>query len=111
MTTVTQTGYERDTQGAWISKDPNARLLYTLDWSEWLLNADTIASSTVTVQSRANDAAPLVKVSSSNTTNQVLTTLSGGNPGKVYTVTVQVTTTNSLIDRRSFRIKVENRSA
>jgi len=35
----------------------------------------------------------------------------GGGVGKVYTVTAAITTADGLIDRRSFRIKVENRSA
>jgi hypothetical protein len=37
--------------------------------------------------------------------------LSGGQVGKVYTVTAEITTADGSTDRRSFRAKVENRSA
>ena len=112
MCTITSTGYERDNQGIWIRKDPNAALVYTFDWQEWLPTGDTIASVNYTLQVRANDPTPLVRQSqgvSSGTKTYV--EISGGGAGKVYTVTAAVTTADGSIDRRSFRIRVENRSA
>ncbi len=111
MTTAT-TGYQQDNLGSWISKDPSAQLVYYMDWSEWLPTGDTIATASYTLQVRANDPAPLVRVSQgvqSNTISYV--EISGGGAGKIYTVTASITTADGLVDRRSFRIKVENRSA
>ena len=110
--TVIKTGYEKDTLGSWIAKDPEAELIYSMDWSQWLLGTDTIYAVTYALQVRANDPEPLVKVESGilqGTTTWVK--INGGQVGKVYTVTADVTTASGDKDRRSFRIKVENRSA
>ena len=111
--TITISGYQQDNLGAWIAKDPSASLVYSLDWTEWLGTTDAIQSVDVTLQVRANDPQPLVLVSSGKDSPGKVTycQLSGGQVGKVYTVTTEVTTENGLIDSRSFRIKVENRSA
>lgn len=113
MTTIQKTGYEKDNQGSWIAKDPQAQLIYSMDWSDWLPQGDILASVTYSLQVRANDPQPLVKESQglaeSNTWTYV--ELSGGQIGKVYTVTAEITTDSGLTDRRNFRIKVENRSA
>jgi hypothetical protein len=113
MTTVTKTGYERDTIGLWISKDVEARLTYTFDWTDWLPTGDTISAVAYTLQTRANDPDPLIKHSEGRVAGNLKTyiELGGGNVGKVYSITCQVTTVDGLIDRRSFRVKVENRSA
>ncbi len=110
--TVYKTGYQRDNLGSWISKDPVAQLIYSMEWVEWLPAGDTIASVEYTLQVRANDPEPLVKESSGTQGDTVTyVELSGGQVGKIYTVTAEVTTTDGLTDRRSFRVKVENRSA
>jgi hypothetical protein len=113
MTTVTKTGYERDTTGLWISKDVEARLTYTFDWTDWLPTGDTVSAVTYTLQVRANDPDPLIRHSSGITgaSKKTYVELGGGAIGKVYTITCQVTTADGLIDRRAFRVKVENRSA
>jgi hypothetical protein len=113
MSTLTRTGYEKDNIGSWISKDPEAALIYSMDWSDWLpLNA-TISAVTYTLQVRANDPDPLIKGTSGRSQGNTVTyvELSGGQAGKTYTVTAQITTDTSLVDRRSFRVKIENRSA
>lgn len=110
---ITKTGYYADNQGSWIAKDPQAQLTYTLDWSQWLGVGETLTSSSYSLQVRANDPQPLVKVSEGfdpiNSTTFV--ELASGQVGKVYTVTATITTSEGNTDRRSFRIKVENRSA
>jgi hypothetical protein len=110
--TITRTGYERDNQGVFILKDPSAELVYSMDWSDWLPAGDSILSATYSLQVRANDPAPLIRgqqgVISGNTS---FVELSGGQVGKLYTVTAEITTSDGLVDRRSFRVKVENRSA
>lgn len=110
--TQIKTGYETDTTGSWIRKDPSAHLTYSMDWSEWLPDGDTIASVTYTLQVRANDPTPLV-LDSSGVQSNIITycEIHGGGVGKIYTVTALVTTVDGLVDSRSFRIKVEHRSA
>lgn len=111
-TTVEKTGFQRDTQGIWIPKDRLATLTYTLDWTEWLPTGDTVTACTWTVQARANDPTPLTQVTSGiQSGTKTFVKLSGGQASKVYTVTASVTTNDGLIDRRSFRVKIENRSA
>lgn len=108
---ATITGYKQDSQGAWIPKDTEARLVYSMDWSEWLAQGQTIVSVDYTHNSRANDADPIIihteGVQSGNIT---FAELSGGSLGKIYTITAAITTDDGSLDRRSFRIKVENRS-
>lgn len=106
------TGFQVSDQQLWIAKDPQAQLSYVFDWSEWLVSGDTIDSVDYTVNARINDPNPLVKVSE-GISNDVKTfvELSDGQATKSYTVSVKVTTANGLIDRRSFKVRVENRSA
>jgi hypothetical protein len=112
MSTISRTGYEQDSQGIWISKDPNARLTYSFDWSEWLPTGDTISTVNYTLQVRANDPAPLVRQSQGVQSGTITyVEISGGGAGKIYTVTAAITTVDGLLDRRNFRVKVENRSA
>lgn len=110
--TITRTGYEKDNQGSWILKDTQAVISYSMDWTDWLLGTDTIATVAYTLQVRANDPAPLVKIDSSVSQGKITyVQVSGGQAGKIYTVTAKVTTVAGVVDRRSFRIKVEERSA
>lgn len=112
MTTLTRTGYQKDNTGVWIPKDNLAQLIYSMDWSEWLPTGDTITAVTYTVQARANDPAPVVKGSNGIQSGYITyVTLSGGQVGKIYTVTASITTSSGLVDRRNFRVKIEERSA
>lgn len=112
MSTITSTGFERDNQGIWIRKDPQAQLVYTFDWSEWLPTGDTISTVNYTLQVRANDPTPLVRQSQGvQSGTKTYVEISGGGAGKIYTVTAAITTTDGSTDRRLFRIRVENRSA
>src|SRR6056300_1290344 len=110
---INRTGCVQTNQGLEIDKDVEAQLAYTFDWSTWLEDGDTIASVTYTAAARRNDPTPLVVESSgladSNTDTYV--ELSGGQVDKTYIVTARVTTSDGLIDRRSFRVKVVARSA
>lgn len=106
-----RSGFEQTIQGLTIKKDTEAQLIYTFDWSEWLPTGDSIASSLYTITARANDPDPLEIESQGVDGSNTYVELSNGQEGKVYTVTCKVTTTNGLIDRRNFRVKVEARSA
>lgn len=105
------TGFEVINQTLWIDKDPEAQLFYTFDWSEWLTGADTIATSEYTVTARINDPDPVVKVSEGIQGSNTYVELKGGQVNKSYVVSVKITTASGLVDRRSFRVKIENRSA
>lgn len=111
MSTIEKTGYQRDTQGLFILKDPEAQLVYTFDWVEWLPTGTAISAVNYTLQVRANDPAPLVKVTQGIQGTKTYVELSGGQVSKVYTVTAEITLDDDSVDRRNFRVRVENRSA
>jgi hypothetical protein len=108
MSTIT--GYKKDTVGAYIDKDPGARLIYSMDWSEWLPVGDTLATATYTISTITGDTAPIVRQSQgvqSGTISYV--ELSGGTAKEIYTITATVTTANGNTDKRRFRLKVNDR--
>jgi hypothetical protein len=107
---ITQ-GFVQTIQGLQISKDPEAKLTYTLDWVDWLDAGDSLSTATWTIQARANDPDPLVKITDGIQGTKTFITLDEGQVGKSYTIFCKVLTTNSLEDRRFFKVKVENRSA
>lgn len=112
MTTKTQlstTGYQRDVQGHWIEKDPQAQLIYSMDWSDWLISNDTVASVTYSVAPTGNNQDLQVVQSGVQLGYLTFVELRLGQVGETYTVTARVTTTDGRIDRRSFRIKCKNR--
>lgn len=84
-------------------KDPDAVLDYTVDWSSWLASGETISTSVFTVGSG------ITKDSESNTTTAGTVWLSGGTAGVAYTVTHQITTSESRTDERSFVVEVKER--
>lgn len=106
-----RSGFTQTIQGLTINKDTEAQLIYTFDWSQWLPQGDSIATSLYTVQARANDPDPLEIETQGTQGTKTFVELSNGQEGKVYTVTCKVTTANGLIDRRNFRVKVLARSA
>ncbi len=110
---INRTGFYQTNTGLSIDKDVEAQLIYTFDWSEWLNTGDTITAVEYTVAARRNDPTPVTiedeGIADSGTDSYV--ELAGGQADKAYTVTAQVTTANGLIDRRSFRLNVVERSA
>ena len=110
MTTIT--GYKQDTQGTYIVKDRLATLTYSMDWSEWLPTGASVTAVSYTLTNPTYNPTPLT-IGSTGVSGGAVTfvVLSAGTAGKIYTVTAQITLDNSQTDRRSFRVKVENRSA
>lgn len=105
-------GFQIINQNLWIDKDPEAQLFYTFDWSDWLTGNDVIDTAEYTVSARINDPDPVLKVTEGiDQGTKTFIELSGGQVNKSYVVTVKITTSNGLIDRRNFRVKIENRSA
>ena len=110
MTTIT--GYKQDTQGTYIVKDRLATLTYSMDWSEWLPTGASVTSVSYSLTNPTYNPTPMT-ISTSGVSGGAVTfvVLAAGTAGKIYTVTAQITLDNSQVDRRSFRVKVENRSA
>lgn len=111
--TINRGGFIETASGPSISKDPTARLQYSLDWGDWLEGSDTIATQTFTAISRRNDPTPIVIHTSgiANSGTRTFVELSGGQLDKSYTIACAVTTTNGLIDKRQFNLVVESRYA
>ena len=108
---TTQTGFRQDNLGSYIDKDPEATLVYSLDWTNWLEPGDLIANSQMTVSTITGDAAPVTISTQGVQINDNVTyvELSGGSTGNVYTVTNTITTANLSVDVRRFRLKVVQR--
>lgn len=85
-----------------FTKDPDAILDYSVDWSRWL-DGDEIATSDWTVPTG------LTKVSDTKTATKTTAWLSGGVADESYTVTDRITTTGGRTEDRSFIVKVEER--
>lgn len=103
------TGFKEDRVGTFIEKDPYAVLDYTLDFTNWMPDSDTISTITVTAETISGDSAPLVVDSSTNTDYLVTANISGGTAGNIYNLEYKIDTTNGLKDSRNFRIKVVER--
>ena len=84
------------------TKDPNAVLDYTVDWTRWLA-ADQVATSEWIIPSG------LTRMADSKTSTSATVWLSGGNVGQSYTVTNRITTAAGRTEDRSFTIRVEER--
>ncbi len=97
------TGFERDNQGAFIRKDPQAVLDYQLDYTNYLATGDSIASQTTTVDTGITlDSSAIV------TGNKIVKLfLSGGTAGTVYTVKNTIVTADNRTAVKRFRVKVE----
>lgn len=110
MTTIT--GFKADQYGAYIEKDPDAILDYSIDWTDWLAQGDSLQTSVWTVSTVTADYRPLVQ--NSNTVNTVTSVgtvfIGNGSAGNTYTLTNRITTDSGLTDERYFRMRIKNRS-
>ena len=87
-----------------FTKDPQAVLDYTIDWTKWLDEVgETIATRTWIVPTG------LTKVTETNTTKLATVWLSGGTVETNYTVTNRITTVAGRTDDRSITIRVKER--
>lgn len=85
------------------TKDPAAVLDYRVDWSTWLADSETIATSTFTVPTG------ITKDSQTNDTTTATVWLSSGDAGVDYQVTNRITTNQGRTDDRSILIRVRER--
>ncbi len=107
---ATITGFLADNEGTYIDKDPQADLVYTMDWSQWLPTGQTITTSVWTLETITGDTSPLVNEAATNTNTSASIEISGGQAGKIYKVYNKITTSSGYDDRRYFRIKVKART-
>lgn len=87
-------------------KDPSDKLDYAVDWTAWLSEGETIASTEWTVETG------LTKMSSpaaTDTANPAVVWLEGGDDGEDYTVACKITTNQSRVVERSFTVQVRDR--
>ncbi|AZG48854.1 phage fiber-tail adaptor protein [Gordonia insulae] len=89
-----------------IEKDPNAKLDYGINWSDWLRPGDTITASTWTVT--GPDAA-LVNSDPGFTTTEATVWLAGGTLGKTYDAVNHITTAQGREDDRTLKVRIEQR--
>jgi hypothetical protein len=88
-----------------FTKDPDAQLDFSVDWSDWFTGEEEIASVTWTVETG------LTNVTTSYTGTTATIWLSGGKAGRSYKVSNRITTDSSpaRTDERTFTVSVENR--
>lgn len=100
-----------------FEKDPDSKLDYGFDWTEWLDQGDKIASSSWSVE-RENGFSvdpdqgltvsdnPLPAVNAENTETSVW--LEGGKKRRRYIVTNRIETRDSRVAERSFEVYVDD---
>jgi hypothetical protein len=87
-----------------FTKDPDAILDYSVDWSSWLAG-DEISSSEWLLE----EGTAIEKASDSKTATKTTVWLRGGNAGTTYLVTNRIVTVAGRTDDRSISVKVEDR--
>ena len=87
-----------------FTKDPDAILDYSVEWSPWLAG-DEISSSAWLLE----EGAQLEIVSDSKTATSATVWLRGGQKGTTYLVTCRIVTVGGRTDDRTFSVKVEDR--
>ena len=112
---ATLTGYKKDSESLFIDKDPEATLIYTFDWTNWLGANDateTISTSNWTVDTITGDSDPIIVSSSVIATGnkKAVITLTGGTAGNIYTVRNTITTSDSQTERKFFRVVCKQKS-
>jgi len=90
-----------------MTKDPDATLDYSLDWSAWL-GDDKIATSQWIVEP-ISATRPLTVAGSSKTDKTATVWVYGGEYGVTYKVTNRITTTGGRTDDRTIIIRVLDR--
>ena len=85
-----------------FTKDPDAVLDYTVDWSQWLASGDLLAASVWVVQEGITIASPSPTFSDTSATIW----LSGGSLWKTYRVTNRITTVDGRVQDYSIAIKI-----
>jgi len=114
MANLALTGFQKDQQGIFIVKDPDANIEYSLDFVDYLNTGDSLSTATVTIGTISGDAAPLAFPTGAGTDVNISGTkailrVSAGTAGNIYPIQVQITTANGDTDSRHFRIVVKDK--
>ena len=86
------------------TKDPDAVLDYSVDWSLWLAG-DEISMSEWLLE----DGAILEQVTDTHTATKATVWLRGGQKGNMYLVTNRIVTVGGRTDDRTISVKMEDR--
>lgn len=105
---MSKTGFKQDNIGAYIIKDPDATLDYTIDWSNVLSGSDTISSVAYDVQTGLSLSTAIGGSNFTNTDTTSTCNLTGGTAGTIYSVECTIITSEGRTFVRHFRVKVEN---
>ena len=85
------------------TKDADANLDFTFDWSDWLATGETISTFTITEDTG------ITSGTESQSGGIVTYWLSGGTVGTNYKVACKIVTSAGRTDERSVTVKVVNR--
>jgi hypothetical protein len=103
-----KSGFKQDVKGSWIPKDPEAQLVYSLDWAtEYLPQGASIVQVEHDISPVTDPALDIVTEGIQQGVTYV--ELRSGLAGTIYTVEVTVTLDSGAVDTRRFRIKCEDR--
>lgn len=97
------TGFEQDNTGAFIRKDPESVMDYTIDYTNFLATGDHIDTFTFT----ATSGITIDSSSKSSNEKAVTVILSGGTAGTTYTIKSTIVTDNGITAVKRFRVKCE----
>ena len=87
-----------------FTKDPDAVLDYSVDWSLWLAGDEIFTSEWL-----LEEGALIEKATDSNTATKATVWLRGGQSGITYPVTNRIVTVGGRTDDRTISVKVEDR--
>jgi hypothetical protein len=91
-------------------KDPDAKLDWTIDWSDYLEAGETIASSSWAIDNPPDASLTIAgSPAPSNTTTTAKAWLTGGTLQKRYYVRNRITTSAGRIDDQSINLGIERR--
>lgn len=97
---ASSTGFQKDAEGYYICKDPNAQKDYTIDFSKWLKNGDILTGAAWIIPEG------ITKIDDGFTSTTAWIELAGGTLGKNYMITVHITTAQAHEDDQSFRLVI-----
>jgi len=83
-------------------KDPDAKVDYKFDWTQWLESGDAIATSSFVASTG------ITLSSESKTDTSAVVWVAGGTVGKTYTVTNRITTTAGRINDLTMSLIIAN---
>lgn len=90
------------------SKHPDAKLDFSIDWTEFL-GADDIDTSSWTAEEIDGDGAPLVLSDNGESSGVSVIWIEGGTEGFAYLVSNHIVTTAGREDTRSFVLRIEKK--